>query len=144
MFVLNTYKSKPLVETAMLSRSQRQKMIASNIANINTPFYRARDIRFEDALINKANEMYKGEKSKELKLARTDGEHIEAVKFPRSNVGDIFFRDGHMARNDANTVDLDIETTEMSKNFTMLSALDNAHKRQGSIFSSVIEASGKI
>lgn len=31
-----------------------------------------------------------------------------------------------MARNDANTVDLDVETTEMGKNTVMINALDNA------------------
>jgi flagellar basal-body rod protein FlgB len=49
-----------------------------------------------------------------------------------------------MARNDANTVDLDIETSEMSKNVLMIQALDSASKKHGDIFKSVIDASGKI
>ena len=49
-----------------------------------------------------------------------------------------------MARNDGNSVDLDVETTEMSKNSIMFSALVQAIKKDGQIFKSVIEASGKV
>ncbi|KEA45740.1 flagellar basal body rod protein FlgB [Campylobacter mucosalis] len=144
MFVLETYKSKKLVESAMAARELRQKIIASNIANIDTPFYRARDIRFEQALSEKADEIYNRSNKKELELAKTNEAHLQKVEFPRSDMASIFFRDGHTARNDANTVDLDVETTELSKNYTMLSALDNAFSRKGSIFKSVIESSSKI
>lgn len=144
MFVLQTSKSRPLVEAAMSARETRQKLISGNIANIDTPFYKARDISFENALIEKANEIYNKEQKNTLHLAQTDDQHIAAVPFPRTDISSIFIRDGHTARNDANSVDLDVETTELSKNYTMLSALDNAYRRDGSIFKSVIEASGKI
>ena len=49
-----------------------------------------------------------------------------------------------MARNDANTVDLDVETTELSKNAIMVTALDRAMRQSGQIFKSVIDASSKI
>ena len=68
---------------------------------------------------------------------------MAAVDFPRSDMAQIFLRDGHMARNDANTVDLDVETTEMSKNTVMINALDGAYKAQSNIFKSVIDASAK-
>jgi flagellar basal-body rod protein FlgB len=56
----------------------------------------------------------------------------------------MYFRDGHMARNDGNSVDIDVETTEMSKNSIMFNALIAANKKDGAIFKSVIEASQKI
>ena len=55
----------------------------------------------------------------------------------------IYFRDGHMARNDGNSVDIDVETTEMSKNSVMFNAIVMANKKSGAIFKSVIEASQK-
>lgn len=128
----------------MSAREMRQKIISGNIANIDTPFYKARDIAFEAALSKKADEIYNRQSEPSLKLAKTDGAHIDADSFPKSNVPSLFLRDGHMARNDANTVDLDVETTELSKNYTMLSALDNAYKRDSANFKSVIEASSKI
>lgn len=139
-----TSKSRPLVESAIASRNLRQQMISSNIANIDTPFYKSRDISFEEALSKKAQEIYSQEKSRELELAQTNVAHFPKVNFPNSNLATIFLRDGHMARNDANTVDLDVETTELSKNAIMITALDNALKRDSMNFKSVIEASSKI
>lgn len=144
MFVLETSKSKPLIEAAMAAREMRQKLISGNIANIDTPFYKARDISFESVLKQKASEIYGANDDKKLELAKTDEAHLAAQDFPRSDVSQIFLRDGHLARNDANTVDLDIETTELSKNSVMLTAIDSAYKREGAIFKSVIDASSKI
>lgn len=144
MFVLQPLKSSPIIAEAMSARELRQKLISSNIANIDTPFYKARDISFESALTQKADEIFNKSSNKTLKLAKTNDAHIDAVSFPVSGISNIFLRDGHMARNDANSVDLDVETTELSKNYTMLSALDNAYKRSSGIYKSVIEASSKI
>ncbi len=143
MFVLDRSKSNPLVESALAGRELRQKLISGNLANVDTPFYKARDVRFEDVLREKANEIYNVSESKKLNLAKTNEAHMAAVDFPKSDTAQIFLRDGHMARNDANTVDLDVETTEMGKNTVMINALDGAYKAQGNIFKSVIDASAK-
>ena len=39
-----------LAAKALDYRALRQDMISSNIANADTPFYRPRDLRFEDTL----------------------------------------------------------------------------------------------
>ena len=143
MFVLDRSKSSPLVESSLAGRELRQKLISGNLANVDTPFYKARDVRFEDVLREKANEIYNVSESKKLNLAKTNEAHMAAVDFPKSDTAQIFLRDGHMARNDANTVDLDVETTEMGKNTVMINALDSAYKAQGNIFKSVIDASAK-
>ena len=143
MFVLEKSKSSSLVESALAGRELRQKLISGNLANVDTPFYKARDIRFEEVLKERANEIYNVSESKKLNLAKTNEAHMAAVDFPRSDMAQIFLRDGHMARNDANTVDLDVETTEMGKNTVMINALDGAYKAQSNIFKSVIDASAK-
>lgn len=141
----STSKSKQLVDSALSSRVTRNQLIASNIANIDTPFYKAKDIDFETALIEKRKEVYKlGSNEPKLELARTNDKHFASIDFPSSKISTIYLRDGHMARNDANTVDLDIETSEMSKNVLMIQALDSASKKHGDIFKSVIDASSKI
>jgi len=40
------------LEKSLEFRKIRQDLIASNIANADTPYYRPRDIRFEEALEN--------------------------------------------------------------------------------------------
>lgn len=141
-------KSKVLVNEATAARVLRQNLISGNIANIDTPFYRARDVDFETALAQKKAQIYNENKDNtepKLALATTNEKHFNALElFPEVKNPTIFLRDGHMARNDANTVDLDIETSELSKNSIMIQALDNASKKLGGIFTSVIDASGRI
>ena len=52
-------KTHTLLAEAMDYRAARQDMIASNIANADTPYYKPRDICFKEALIAKKNELYK-------------------------------------------------------------------------------------
>ncbi len=132
-----------LMKEALNYRAQRQDMIASNIANADTPFYRPRDINFEDMLAQKKEAIFaKDEPS--LELATTNGIHLEAQRSQSNSRATLFFRDGHMARNDGNSVDLDVETTEMSKNSVAFNALIASVKKGGNIFRSVIEASSKV
>jgi flagellar basal-body rod protein FlgB len=136
-------KTHALLAEAMDYRAARQDMIASNIANADTPYYRPRDIRFEEALIAKKEALYK-DHSKELPMAQTDQKHLQAPKEHSTTKASLYFRDGHMARNDGNSVDLDVETTEMSKNSIMFNALVMANKKDAAIFKSVIDASTKL
>ena len=139
---LSISRTHNLIKDALDFRAARQDMIASNIANADTPFYRPRDVRFEDALANKADELLKKDPSS-LSLAQTDSAHIPLQSEKSNHRATTFFRDGHMARNDGNSVDLDVETTEMSKNSVMFNALIQANKKSSAIYKSVIEASQK-
>ncbi|QSZ40888.1 flagellar basal body rod protein FlgB [Sulfurimonas aquatica] len=136
-------RAASLASAALDYRAARQDMIASNIANADTPFYKPRDIHFEDALAAKKAEIFQND-SKKLKMAMTDDSHIAFKNEKTSYKPTMYFRDGHMARNDGNSVDIDVETTEMSKNSIMFNALVMAKKKDGAIFKSVIEASQKI
>jgi flagellar basal-body rod protein FlgB len=129
------------MKSAMDYRAARQDIIAGNIANADTPFYRPKDISFEDTLAQKSAEIFK-DKSQTLQMAQTNGAHLGPID-SGSSKPTTFFRDGHMARNDGNSVDLDVETTEMAKNSTMFNALTAALKKDSALFKSVIDASGK-
>ncbi len=141
--MIQTSRSGELVSEALDYRAMRQDMIASNIANADTPFYRPRDVSFEDMLKEKKAEIFKKD-TNELQLAQTNSAHIPLKSESSNTKATTFYRDGHMARNDGNSVDLDVETTEMSKNSIMFNALINADKKEGRIFKSVIEASSKV
>ena len=55
-------------------RGERQKVISSNIANINTPNYKTKDLVFQDEL----------EKSTiNLKMAQTNSRHIQNIDFSK-------------------------------------------------------------
>ena len=132
-----------LIADALDYRAMRQDMIASNIANADTPFYKPRDVRFEDALAAKKADIMQDSNNK-LNLAQTNSAHIALQNEKGSYKPTTFFRDGHMARNDGNSVDIDVETTEMSKNSVMFNALIQANKKDTMIFRSVIDASQKV
>ena len=136
-------RSHGLIADALDYRAMRQDMISSNIANADTPFYKPRDISFEDTLRAKRADIFK-DNSKQLSLAQTDESHIELQNETSSRKATTFFRDGHLAKNDGNSVDIDVETTEMSKNSVMFNALIQANKKDSMIFKSVIESSAKV
>lgn len=139
---LNISKAHELMKSAMDYRAARQDMIASNIANADTPFYRPRDIRFEDALAQKSAELF-ADKTNELPMAQTSQGHLNGFSASNESKPTTFFRDGHMARNDGNSVDLDVESSEMAKNSMMFNALTAALKKDSALFKSVIDASSK-
>ena len=136
-------KTHSLLTKAMDYRAARQDMISSNIANADTPYYKPRDISFEDALIAKKNELYR-DNSHQLKMAITNERDLQPKEETSQTKPTLFFRDGHMARNDGNSVDIDVETTEMSKNSIMFNAIVMAAKKDAGIFRSVIDASSKV
>jgi flagellar basal-body rod protein FlgB len=131
------------MSSALNARAVRQDMISSNIANVDTPYYRPRDISFEDVLKKEANKTY-GIKEPILEMAKTSSSHLEGMDSGGRPQPTMFYRDGHMARNDGNSVDLDVEMSEMNKNSTVYNALVNAYKKNTAIFSSVIDASKNV
>ncbi len=137
-----TSKAYKLVYSALDYRSLRQDLIASNMANVDTPFYRPRDVHFEDMLAEKAGQIFDNKsRTKTLKLTQALPQHLPG-EFPDPLTGSLFFRDGHLARNDGNSVDLDVETSEMGKNSVMYQALTSALKKHKGIFAYALE-SGK-
>ncbi len=137
-------KSDKYIATALNARSVRQDMISSNIANVDTPYYRSRDINFEQLLAEKAHKEFNGESQKlKLAIAKTNKAHLDPYE-DNDGKPTIFYRDGHMARNDGNTVDLDVEMTEQSKNGVMYNALTEALKKNKAAVITAIESSKNL
>jgi flagellar basal-body rod protein FlgB len=133
------FKTIDFLEKSLEYRKIRQDLIASNIANADTPFYKSRDIRFEEAL---KNELEK--KEKKLPLAKTNSLHLDGIDNINESKPIIFFRDGHLTRNDGNDVDIDIETTEMAKNTIMYNATVAAVRKRVELFKLVLDSSKNL
>ncbi|ALK98538.1 flagellar basal-body rod protein FlgB [Massilia sp. WF1] len=104
-------------ETALSLRSQRQELLASNIANADTPNYKARDIDFSNAL--------QGALAKAAQqpgqLATTAQGHI--ANGPAAADGKtltdgtpVLYRNVSQGAVDGNTVDMDTERTQFADN----------------------------
>ncbi len=137
-------KNFPILEKSLHYRKIRQDMIASNIANADTPYYRPRDIRFEEALRAEEEKIFNEKTTPKLKLAQTEPGHLPGFDDNDEIKPIIFYRDGHLARNDGNSVDIDIETTEMAKNNLAYNATIQALRKDIDIFKAVLDASKNI
>ena len=135
-------KSYDLLAKALDFRATRSKIISANIANVDTPYYKAKDISFEDALMSEAMKMYQKD-DKELHLAKTNPMHMD-LEDDSHDSPSYYLRATHAQRNDANTVDLDIETTELSKNQMMYQAAMSALQKESRMFKSMLDASAKL
>ena len=139
----NISKTFNILEKSLVFRQIREDLIASNIANADTPFYKPRDIRFEEALQAEENKLYNNS-NKKLALAKTSPLHLEPKEFDDAFKPIIFFRDGHLERNDGNSVDIDVETTEMAKNMIAYNATVKALKTEIKVFNAVLEYSKNL
>lgn len=118
-------------------RSDRQKIISSNIANINTPNYKTKDLVFE-------SELKKVQDQNDLKLSVTNSKHMASFETSKSSTEPrLVTLKGLEEQNDGNNVNLDTQMSEMSKNKMIFDALQSSIKKDSRLFRSVIESSQK-
>ncbi len=97
-------------QTALGLRAQRQQVLASNIANADTPHYQARDIDFKSALQGALNG-----RAGQVELARTASGHLPAAG--ATGVGaPLLYRGEIQSSVDGNTVNLDAERAAFAEN----------------------------
>ena len=92
-------------QQALSLHSERQKLIASNIANADTPGYKARDIDFVSAL--------KNAQASQSKL-QAPGMKPMGDKGPMST--ELMYRSAVQRSADGNTVDIDVERAQFAEN----------------------------
>ena len=97
-------------QTALNLRSYRQQLLAGNIANADTPNFKARDIDFSGALQGALSA-----RSANTVLARTSARHLGSGN---ENPGgaQVLYRTPHQPSMDGNTVDMDLERTQFADN----------------------------
>jgi flagellar basal-body rod protein FlgB len=101
--------------TELNLRAQRQEILSSNIANADTPHYKARDIDFYKVLQDKLSQTQTLDLSRPgLNLDKTDETHLAATH-PSDDMP-LLYRQVRQASADGNTVDMDIERTQFSEN----------------------------
>ena len=96
-------------DDAMIFRARRSSVLASNIANTDTPNYKARDIDFTSMLSDTMNTQ-----NEKLKLSGTHVKHLSAdtPAFDQS----LKYRNPLHASLDGNTVDAHVEQAKFAEN----------------------------
>jgi flagellar basal-body rod protein FlgB len=98
-------------QTALNLRAARQELLASNIANADTPNYKAKDIDFasalQDALAGRADR---------LPLAVTSPGHLDGTANDSMMGAQVKYRTVLQPSADGNTVDMDVERAQFTDN----------------------------
>ena len=108
MDLINNSTTK-LLETAMSSASTRQNTISQNIANIDTPNYKARKTVF-------SHELNRAQEGQRLNANRTDARHQEFGGRPADDSATVHRKTNTMYNHNGNNVDIDHEMSELAKN----------------------------
>ncbi|HAQ72712.1 flagellar basal body rod protein FlgB [Stutzerimonas nitrititolerans] len=104
-------KALGIHEKALGFRAQRAEVLANNIANADTPNYKARDLEFSSVLAAQAAKSQQGSFGVNL----TNEKHIAAEGLEIADPS-LRFRTPHHASLDQNTVDLQIEQSTYAEN----------------------------
>ncbi len=101
------------LEQAISQSTVKQRVISNNIANVDTPNYKAQEVRFDGVL---TNEMQK------LQALKTNSKHIDFGGLDSSSY-QIITKNNTQYNHNGNNVDIDQEMTEMAKNQIKYNAL---------------------
>ncbi|WP_027858791.1 flagellar basal body rod protein FlgB [Marinobacterium jannaschii] len=94
-------------DDALLLRARRAEVLANNIANADTPNFKARDIDFK-AILN-------GEMEQPIQMAVTDASHQPGLASP-DMAAELMYRIPHQASVDGNTVEVNQEMASYTDN----------------------------
>ncbi|WP_010282460.1 flagellar basal body rod protein FlgB [Bacillus timonensis] len=95
------------LEKALDYSSLRQKAISNNIANVDTPNYKAQDVSFKNLLSNEMNS--------QMSANRTNEKHFEFTNSKRSN-GSLITKNDTAYNHNGNNVDIDKEMALLAEN----------------------------
>lgn len=103
-------------QNALRVRGQRQELIAANIANADTPNFKARDIDFKAAM----QSAVAGINKNAFQTTKTSPLHLDGTPAGNSNSsaspGEPLFRSIIQGSVDGNTVDMDVERNQFADN----------------------------
>jgi flagellar basal-body rod protein FlgB len=97
-------------QQALGLRAQRQQILAGNIANADTPNYKARDFDFSTAL----KEASAGRSNGGLQLVTTAAGHLPGSA--DASTARLLYRTPPQSSVDGNTVDMDLERAQFTEN----------------------------
>lgn len=107
-------------QNALRIRGQRQELIAANIANADTPNYKARDIDFNTVMKNALAGANDQQSQAAQVVAKTSQLHLDGVRQSSSTSNNVsantMFRPIIQGSVDGNTVDMDVERNQFADN----------------------------
>jgi len=117
------------MEQGLRIRAQRQQVLATNIANADTPNYKAKDIDFNQAMKSALSNT-----GNNAGMSVTNSKHIDSSSNVLSQVTE---RTAKQNSADGNTVDMDVEQSQFAENAlqyeTLVSMINGTFKNINSV-----------
>ncbi len=110
-------KALGIHEKALGFRAQRAEVLANNIANADTPHYKARDLDFASVLAAQADK----HGAQQAVTQRTNSQHFDIEPMQLADPA-LRFRNAHHASIDQNSVDLQVEQSTYAENAVQFQA----------------------
>ena len=101
---------------ALVLRAERQRVIASNIANADTPGYVARDLNFKDAMNNAATDLSTNKRQGGVGSGTPHARHIALTGGTLGGASNLAYTVQTQPSADGNSVDLDRERANFVDN----------------------------
>ena len=122
-------KTAQALATSLKFRSLRQNVTAANIANAETPGFKAKKVDFEDALARAVDI------SGMRKMTTSDSEHFSVGGGSIMNLrADVYDNPDGPTTNDGNSVDLETEMANMQENSILYkAAMQLMNKKLGTL-----------
>ena len=131
-----------LIQNGLDGSYKRQQVISNNIANVNTPDYKRKNVDFLKTLKSHYRNETINSNNDQTIIETTDQKHI-----PANNSKDISFKaeihNQTKFRNDGNNVDIDVEMAELAKNNIYYNTLVKQLNSKFSMLKNVINKGGK-
>lgn len=112
---INFSKALGIHEQALGFRARRAEVLANNIANADTPHFKARDLDFSSVLASQAQQ------GSNTSLERTHRQHFDVDGVELADPA-LRFRNPHHAAIDQNSVDLQVEQSHYTENAVQFQA----------------------
>ncbi|MBP1961117.1 flagellar basal body rod protein FlgB [Paenibacillus aceris] len=121
-----------LMERSLDASTLRQKVVANNVANVDTPYFKRSDVLFEDLLQGEMNSS-----TPSIEGYRTNPKHFFIGKSTTLPNSEIKTDESTAINNNMNNVDMDYEMSLMAKNQlkynTMIQQMNSEFKKMRTV-----------
>lgn len=129
MFSSNVYDYINVLETSLSAAATRQEVIANNIANVNTPNFKRKDVRFETELKHAFS--HSDESTVDARVRHLDLDALEPEVY--TDYAELSYR------YDGNNVDINNENAILAKEQIKYEGLMDSMNRDFSMIKSVLK-----
>lgn len=129
MFSSNVYDYINVLETSLSAAATRQEVLANNIANVNTPNFKRKDVRFETELKHAFS--HSDESTVDARVRHLDLDALEPEVY--TDYAELSYR------YDGNNVDINNENAILAKEQIKYEGLMDSMNRDFSMIKSVLK-----